>query len=151
MKKILLVVFMLMICALPAHAWGVLSNFAQPTVIAVSDTSSLATYDTLLNIAGRGVLYRCTFNNDATHDTSVIVTIDGTSDTVTVADGEELTAYIVRSWVPGATGADNDFISVCDSTKGDFDCNLPFNTQLLIKYKTASGGGAQINALYGKD
>ena len=152
MKKILLIVCLLAFAALPAQA-GLLNSFSFPTAIAVSDTSTLATYDTLLSISGKGILYSCTFNNDATHDTSVIITIDGTSDTVTVADGEEQTAYILRSWVPGTTGIDNDFVSVIsDSTLilGK-ELNLPFNSELVTKYKTAASGGAQINAIYGKD
>jgi len=150
MKKTLLLICILILSAFTAQA-GILDFFDLPTAIAISDTSSLTTHDTLVSIAGEGMLYSITFNNDDGHDTCVVLTIDGVTDSVTCAADEERTAFVIRNFTPGIIGADDNLIDVVnDSTfiLGN-ELNLPFHTEMKIEYSTEASGGAQINAIYG--
>ena len=159
MKNFISLFCIFLLCALvisPDAQARIFNKFAQPTAIAVDDTTSISiSAVTMLNIAGRGMLYNLTFNNaSATKDATVLVTIDGVIDSVTVAAGEEQTCYVVRSFVPSGAGTDDDFIDVIsDSTLMiGHQLNLPFNTQLLIQaHDEDQAGIAQVHILYGKE
>jgi hypothetical protein len=148
MKRLFVFLCIIALFATTASA-GILNSFDLPKAIEVGDTTSLATYDTIVNVAGKGMLYRVVFNNDATHDATIKITIDGTAEEITRADDEEISTFVIRAFTPSVTGADNDIFSWSDSTHTALDLNLPFQNQLKIEHKSAASGRTQTRVLYG--
>lgn len=117
---------------------GYSGNLIQPVLYCVADTTSLsATWDKIVEVSGDGILYSVMFNSSsASKDPSVRLTVDTVVDSVTEANAEEATRYVVRgsgatSLQSAATGAEDAFAAV-DSTYSVLDLNIPFGNYLRI-------------------
>jgi len=159
MKRIILgSVFLTLMIALAIYtsqptdveAWtGWWGGKEVPVLKAVADTTSLTTFTDVVDAHGPGIIYRIVFNNDATHDDSLIITIDGIKDTVSVADNEERSAFVVlRDGVANHTGV-VDLLDVADSTSTMIDLNIPFQNQFLVEQNCEDGGLSSCTVIYG--
>jgi len=126
--------------------------FTSPKV--VSDTTSLTTYKTILNVSGQGILYRLYFNNSsASYDPTVIINIDGHIDTLTEASSEDVNRFITRAHTENATGLDKLFEETGWDSVGFYspDVNMWFKNNLSVKIKSENASGiTQCTVLYGK-
>ncbi len=152
MKKLISVLFILFLMIgltknTEAQLWGSATRPLQYTVR--QDTiggNAGTTTKTCVNYAGSGELYLLSFNNDATHDATVYLTIDGKTTTITKADDEEVPTYVILSYTPSATVAAEEFVTTDTATK----INLKFRDQLLVTAKSAAGGQSNVIVHYGK-
>jgi hypothetical protein len=129
--------------------WG---GTGTPAVVVQDDTTSLATWKTVIDIGGPGIVYQLLFNSSSNaKDPSLRITVDGKADSVSETSSEELTRFVKLSVTPNGTGAD-DLIAVGDSTAVDgIRLNLPFKTQFKVEAKTETGAAATTNTkiIYG--
>ncbi len=120
------------------------------TLYAVGDTSTLTTWDTLVDVTGSGVLRQLNFRNlSNAKDCSVKVYINGNLlATLTEASNEERTQYVVLNPTPSAVGTDT-YLAIQDSTMyNGLPLNVPFTGSMKVTYNTESGGTGIVSAIY---
>lgn len=121
------------------------------TLYAVDDTSTLTTWDDLMNVTGSGVLRKVMFRNlSASYDCSLRIYINGNLiGTVSEPTNEERTQFVTLNTIPSAVGTDT-YIAIHDSTLyNDYELNIPFTGSCKVQYKTENASGRAIaSAIY---
>lgn len=158
MKKILLLavalVFVLNVNA-EAQLWG---RGEAHQVKSIADSTSLTTWSTVLEVNGEGKVYRIMFNNDATHDPFLRITMDGYIDSFTVAANEEWTYYVIRSDELNAVGTSANYkgtvFSIADSSDtavsamGGANLDYEFTTHFKVEARSEASGLTNTVVIY---
>ncbi len=158
MRKILLLaatlLFALNINA-EAQLWGTGKAHQVKTI---TDSTSLTTWTTVVNVNGEGKVYRIMYNNDASHDPFIRITMDAYIDTFTVAANEEWTYYVVPSNDLNTIGTSANYkgtlMSVVDSAATNINVanggmlNYEFSTGFKVEARSEASGLTNTIVIY---